>query len=262
MLKLYRFPGATCAGKVLIALAEKDVTFDDTVLTREDLVQDWYRALNPLGVVPTIVHDEQVVTESSVILHYIEDAFPGPTLRPDTPLARARMNHWLKRADDTLNSLGTVTYAVFMRQVMLQKSQAELAAYFAAIPEYEKRERLRSVIELGLASPLIPAAVEALVGLQRHIEAAVTSGGYLAGDYSLADAAITPFVDRIANLSLLAGEEEMPSLHRWWSAIRARPSYEVAIGRPTPPELIASLRAAAAAQAGQLSDMLKAAMSR
>ena len=35
-----------------------------------------YLKLNPNGVVPTLVHNGQPITESAVILYYLEDAFP------------------------------------------------------------------------------------------------------------------------------------------------------------------------------------------
>src|SRR5258705_2914263 len=119
MLELYRFPGATCAAKVLMALAEKSVPFEDRMIARDDLASDWYRKLNPNGVVPTIVHDGAVVIESSIILTYLDDAFDGPALQPASALGRAQVAQWLRVADDALMSLGLVTYAIVARQQFL-----------------------------------------------------------------------------------------------------------------------------------------------
>lgn len=41
-----------------------------------------YLKLNPLGKVPTIVHDGQVVTECAAICTYLADAFPAAGLMP------------------------------------------------------------------------------------------------------------------------------------------------------------------------------------
>lgn len=42
-----------------------------------------YRALNPQGVVPTLVHDGRAFVESIVIMRYLDDAFSSPDLMPD-----------------------------------------------------------------------------------------------------------------------------------------------------------------------------------
>ena len=47
-----------------------------------------YRALNPMGKVPTIVHGETVVTECAAICAYLADAFPEAGLAPETGAPR------------------------------------------------------------------------------------------------------------------------------------------------------------------------------
>jgi glutathione S-transferase len=129
MPELYRFPGATCAAKVLMALSEKSAPFEDRVIAREDLASDWYRTLNPNGVVPTIVHDGAVIIESSIILTYLDEAFDGPALRPATALGRAQVAQWLKFADEALTSLGLATYAIFARRQVLGLTAEGRQAY-------------------------------------------------------------------------------------------------------------------------------------
>jgi glutathione S-transferase len=41
-----------------------------------------YRAINPMGKVPAIVHDGRVVTECAAICAYLADAFPAANLAP------------------------------------------------------------------------------------------------------------------------------------------------------------------------------------
>ena len=51
-----------------------------------------YLKINPIGRVPTLVLDDgRALPESEVICEYLEDAFPGPSLRPADPWERARM---------------------------------------------------------------------------------------------------------------------------------------------------------------------------
>jgi glutathione S-transferase len=53
-----------------------------------------YRALNPMGKVPTIVHGTNVVTEVAAICCYLADAFPEKNLAP-APDKRASYYRWL-----------------------------------------------------------------------------------------------------------------------------------------------------------------------
>ena len=53
-----------------------------------------YLAINPMGKVPAIVHDGQVVTEVAAICAYLADAFPDAGLAPE-PGERAAYYRWL-----------------------------------------------------------------------------------------------------------------------------------------------------------------------
>lgn len=53
-----------------------------------------YLAINPMGKVPTIVHDGQVVTEVAAICAYLAEAFPEAGLAP-RPNERAAYFRWL-----------------------------------------------------------------------------------------------------------------------------------------------------------------------
>jgi glutathione S-transferase len=55
-----------------------------------------YRALNPMGKVPTVVHGDAVVTECAAICIYLAEAFPqaGLSPAPGTP-ARAAFLRWM-----------------------------------------------------------------------------------------------------------------------------------------------------------------------
>jgi len=53
-----------------------------------------YRAINPMGKVPAIVHDGKVVTECAAICAYLADAFPEAGLAP-LPGERADYYRWM-----------------------------------------------------------------------------------------------------------------------------------------------------------------------
>jgi len=91
VLEHYHNINSVCAQKVRIALNEKGLEVREHLLTlRGDQHDPVYRKLNPNGVVPTLVHDGKPVIESSLILYYLDDAFPQPPLMPREPLLRHR----------------------------------------------------------------------------------------------------------------------------------------------------------------------------
>lgn len=51
-----------------------------------------YLALNPMGKVPALVHDGQVITETAAIITYLADAFPEAGLMPTN---RAAFFRWM-----------------------------------------------------------------------------------------------------------------------------------------------------------------------
>lgn len=82
-MKLYWRPGSAAMAPHA-ALAEIGVAYELVEIDREAAQSDRaYRTLNPLGVVPTLVDGDVVVTESAAILLYLADRFPEAKLAPD-----------------------------------------------------------------------------------------------------------------------------------------------------------------------------------
>lgn len=89
---LYWRPGAAAMAPHA-ALAEIGLDYRLVEIDRETAQADAaYRALNPLGVVPTLVVGDVVVTESAAILLYLADRYPDARLAPDD---RTGFYRWL-----------------------------------------------------------------------------------------------------------------------------------------------------------------------
>lgn len=92
-LEFYYLSGSPFAWKVWLALEHKRIPYKLRLMSVDagDLRTPAYRAINPHGKVPAIVHDGFVLYESSAIVEYLEDAFPesGPPLWPADPRLRA-----------------------------------------------------------------------------------------------------------------------------------------------------------------------------
>src|SRR5579864_5448954 len=102
MLELYHAGLTSCSKKARHCLKEKGLAYKSHYL-RLDTFEHHdpaYLALNPNGLVPTLVHDGAVVIESGVINEYLDEAFPEVPLKPADPVARARMRVLAKMADE------------------------------------------------------------------------------------------------------------------------------------------------------------------
>ena len=94
-LVLYGYWRSSAAYRVRMALNLKRLDFEQrhVHLVRDGGEQhsEEYRALNPQGRVPTLLHRERVLTQSLAILEYLEEVFPEPALLPGDPDGRARV---------------------------------------------------------------------------------------------------------------------------------------------------------------------------
>src|SRR6202171_1736504 len=90
---LYNAPQSTCSQRVRCVLNAKGLAFEEKkldLLAGDQLKPD-YLALNPNGVVPTLDHDGDIVTDSSVIIEYLDEIAPDESFTPRGPVARAHM---------------------------------------------------------------------------------------------------------------------------------------------------------------------------
>jgi glutathione S-transferase len=229
---LYHGRTSVCSIKARLALAEKGVDFDSKLLTlRGDQFEPAYMKLNPNAVVPTLVHDGRVIIESTVIMHYVDEAFAGEPLMPADPLARARARMITKLMDEHIHiSCMTLTFATANRAHLLRMTAPEMEAELAKAPDARRSEIKRQVVKQGLDAPLVFEALRHQQKLHSEIEDAMKRGPYLAGaSYSLADAAATPYVWRLEQLKLAPLWEHLPGVAAWYARVRARPSFKTAV---------------------------------
>jgi len=78
---LYLSENSSPCKKVLIALAEKNVSFipiSIDLIDKKEQYDSWFLAINPRGEVPVFVHGHNVVSSSNEILKYIDENFGYP----------------------------------------------------------------------------------------------------------------------------------------------------------------------------------------
>ncbi len=93
-MKLLHFFRSGTSHRLRIALNLKGLSADMVAvdLRTEEHLGPGYKVLNPQGLVPTLVTDEQqVLTQSPAIIEWLEERYPTPALLPTDPLDRAHV---------------------------------------------------------------------------------------------------------------------------------------------------------------------------
>ena len=106
-MHLYSGPLSLFSRKVEIALAEKGIACTRTMVPFTQTEgyapkNDAVLAANPKGQVPVLVDGDLTLYDSTVILEYIEEAYPEPALYPGNAGLRARCRILELEADEIL----------------------------------------------------------------------------------------------------------------------------------------------------------------
>jgi ganglioside-induced differentiation-associated protein 1 len=251
MLTLYHHGSSACAAKVRFALEEKQLRWESRyvdIMKGEQFSPD-YTALNPKAVVPTLVHDDAVITESTVICEYIDEVFPERALLPRDPLVRARIRVWTKAVDEELHpACSAVTYVVSHRHTILRNGAGSFEEFLEAggTEGRAARERKWQWIQQGLKAPGFADQLKVYVGYVEKMDDALRHGDWLVGDrFSMADVAMAPYLFRLSALALepLWRTGRLERVSKWYDRIRARPSFGAAFERWFPDDLAAEMRA-------------------
>ena len=241
MLKLYHNPISTCSQKVRFVLAEKGLAYEthELDLIAGDQHQDWYVKLNPKHVVPTIEHDGRVLTESSLIIQYLDGLSESNPLTPADPYERYRLGKWTRLVDEEVHpNAGTVTFAVGPRKMLLAQPEEAREAHIASIPDPARRALRRSVIEHGVNAPEFGAALGAFIKMLDLMEGDLASSKWLLGDQlTLADANVLPYVVRLDDLAFDGLFASRPNAQRWYADLQKLPSFDAAVTQWTPQPL-------------------------
>jgi len=194
---LFDHSASSYSQMVKIALREKGVDF--TTQVPEDMMMASpsgpFASANPRAEVPALIDGDLVLFESSIIIEYIEDKWPTPSLFPKDPAtkAAARLTGEVCRTQyEGVNwAIGEVR--------LFKRAEGELAA---------KIER---------------NAKHAVESIQEWLSKRLGSDLYFAGsEFGYADICVAPVLNRSVGYGL--GPAEGSSLSKWMARIRERPS--------------------------------------
>jgi glutathione S-transferase/GST-like protein len=235
---LYHWEPNANSGKPMLALMEKGVAFNSHYLDllNFDQHKPEYLAVNPQGTIPAMLHGDRVLTESTAIMEYVDETFPGPRLMPADPRDRWRVRWWMKFMDQWLApSFSMIGWSVFVGPAVRKKDPDELKAAVDRIPLPERRVAWRKAISGSFSEEEMAESQRRVALGIRMLEEALGKRPWLASpQFSLAD--INGFNLAYA-LPLaqpkLSNDDLTPNILRWLRTIYARPATKAcwAMGR-------------------------------
>jgi glutathione S-transferase len=255
MLELYHAGLTQASVKVRTTLKEKGLAYKSHYLRlpEGEHLSPEFLAINPDGQVPALVHDGEIITETTVINEYLDDAFPDPPLKPTSPIERAQMRRFGQIVDEHLfHALATLGWAFGIGEILRERGVAEFEKSLARITIHSKRQKWLKAFNGFPQEDIDEARAKISYGVART-ERALAEHPYLAGPtYSLADINVLSSVERIPRWAPdLMNAQVSPRTWEWFGRLMTRPavkaSYSVSNEAPPRPT---EARAARLAQGG------------
>jgi glutathione S-transferase len=228
---LYNAPQSTCSQRVRFVLNAKGIPFDEVkldLLAGDQLKPD-YLKMNPHGVVPTLLHDGDVVIDSNVITEYLDEVAPEPvSFTPEAPVERARMRSLMHFIDEM--PAAAVRVPTF-NLAFLPRFQAMTEDAFTKMAESKpiRREFMLTMGRTGFPESEMQAALARLRRTYERMDREIEKSGgpWLMGeDMTLADVAVMPALVRMADLGLDTQWADLPRVQRWFAAVRAHAAFQ------------------------------------
>ncbi|PLZ03807.1 glutathione S-transferase [Burkholderia sp. WAC0059] len=163
-----------------------------------------YLAMNPTGLVPTLVDGDFVLWESNAILRYLAMQYgPSSLLYPSAPKVRASIERWL---DWSLSKLAPTERPLFVALVRTPEARRDAAAIAADLERVGREWAL----------------------VDRHL----TGRFFLENErFSLADIVIGAFARRWFGLEGIE-RPALPNLERWYARLATREGFRKYVGLP------------------------------
>jgi glutathione S-transferase len=233
MLTLYDFGNSVCCQKVRITLRAKGLSWEsiNVDLFKTAQYDPKYLKLNPKGVVPTLVHDEKPIIESTLICEYIDRTFPQPPqLIPADPWLQSRMRLWSKMVDEGLHEgVAEISFSAMFRERMKNLPAEVREKRFRNVGDPRRTDRYKSTYELGVRSPFVAHGIAAYERAFKMLEDTLTEskGPWILGpDPTFADVNLMPYAARLDYLGLLdLWIKDRPHVQAWWSSAREWPGF-------------------------------------
>lgn len=233
MLELFHWEPNAESAKAMICLKEKGIEFTSRYVDILELQQysDDFMSLNPSGQVPVLIHDGNILTDSTLITEYIEEAFPEPVLAPHDAKGWYETLCWGKYVEYNLDtSVSTLGWYEVMAPKMKQRDQGELRAAIDSIPVAERKAAWQAAISDSRNEDQLENSRRKIGLAVNRLEETLSDSDWLLGDnYSIIDIDAFSLVCTLP--SLVPGtvnKDVTPRIMDWLNRINERPAVQEA----------------------------------
>jgi maleylpyruvate isomerase len=212
MLRLYSYFRSSASYRVRIALNLKGLAYEyvpvHLVKGGGEQLRPEFQALNPSGLVPVLIDQNQVLVQSLAIIEYLEEQHPDPSLLPGRAVDRARIRSLGLTIACEIHPLNNLRVLRYLVKTLDVAEEAKNAWY-------------RHWVEEGLA------AVEKILANDPH------TGRFCHGDApTLADCCLAP---QIFNAERFACRlDHLPTVMRVYKECMTLPAFQQAAPEAQP----------------------------
>jgi glutathione S-transferase len=244
MIDLYHNDMSVCAQKVRLVLAYKQLTYKSVHLNLRagEQFKPEFLKLNPKAVIPVLVHDDNIITESNVICYYLDEVFSTLPLMPEDTVKRAELRVWLTQLDAGLHEqIAVISFCLAFRQQILKRYTTDdaLESFLTNIPDSARATLMRDMVTNGMSSPRLNLAIYAYKKLVKDLARALENNQWiLSSGISLVDFSFLPYIERLDQLQLKGMWADYPQIDEWLSRVRTTQAYKVAMLEWHNPEYI------------------------
>lgn len=198
---LYGFPLSPFVRKVAVAIKEKGIDAQ-IVPSNPNQPDEAFLRASPFRKIPAIEDGDFRLADSTAIVAYLDAKYPEPVLIPSEPEARGKAV-WFEEVNDTILVPAGAPIVVnrFLKPVIFKTEGDEEAA---------------------------KAAEEAIQKPLSYFEDMLSTGGWLAGDYSVGDLSVACTLKTLSYTGWSIDADRYPSLANWYGRVTERAAWQLA----------------------------------
>ena len=208
-MKLYDSKLAPNPRRVRMFMAEKGVeceTAQVDIIQGENLSDD-FLAVNPRGVLPTLVLDDGTVLDESVaICRYFEEVQPQPALMGTDPVSKAHIE-------------------ARQRHMEFDGLMGAAEAFRNGFPGFANRGLPGNAGTVDAVPELVERGTNTVRRFYQRLDDTLAQSEFVAGDsFSIADITALCTIDFAVGAARVPIPDDCENLKRWHAAVSARPS--------------------------------------